>query len=122
MDFPDPKERLRRLIRSALDGAEYVGSRRPEARVFVIEARRPNGRPVELHFRGVSEAVATGEPVVGDRIRLESVGPAARLGFLRLLLPPVFRAGLGDARVRIRAGDQRIEIVCQDADWYEDSA
>jgi hypothetical protein len=122
MDFPSHKDRLKKVVLSALEGCAYESSRSPEEGVFVIAARRPSGKPVEVHFRGVKDAAATGEPPVGSRLGLGSVGDPGRFSLLRFLLPAFLRTPPDSARVRIMAGDQQIDIVCQDAEWYEDSA
>jgi hypothetical protein len=121
MDFPGPTQRLSRVVLEALDGCSYVSTRRPEQEVLVVEARRPDGRRVEVHFRGVTEWDATGEPTEGAILSFDGATSAEGFRILGLLLPPIFRKPAPPAaRVRIKAGSQRLEVVCQDAEWYED--
>jgi hypothetical protein len=90
--------------------------------MFVIEARRPDGRRVGVRFRGVEESVATDAPAPGSHMRLRGIGSATRFSFLSLLFPFLRASGFGSARVRIEAGTTRLDIVCQDAEWWEEEA
>jgi hypothetical protein len=120
--FTDQRERLRRTVRNALDGAAYQTSRSEESgRMLVVEARRPDGRLVGVRFRGVRDSKSTEEPVAGATLRLRAVdSPGSLIG---LLVPPLLRGPSSSyVRVRIEAGTARLDIVCQDAEWWEDEA
>ena len=121
LGFTDQRERLRRILHNAIDGAAYESSH-PEdgGRLLVLEARRANGTPVFVRFRGVTKSDATATPASGGSLKLDSVGSAARFSILALLFPFARRAGQSAARVRIEAGTARLEIVCEDAEWWED--
>ena len=46
--FTDQRERLRRLLHNALDGATYEGSRtQDDGRLLVIDARRSGGEAAD---------------------------------------------------------------------------
>jgi hypothetical protein len=127
LGFTDQRARLRRILDNALAGAIYDSSEREsDARVLVIHAHRGNGRAVTVTFRGVSDSEATAEPQPGASLRLKSVDlrRPALLALLDFILPfPQFRSpGSGYARVRIEAGAARLDIVCQDAEWWEEDA
>ena len=116
--FTDQRERLRRVVRNAIDGCAYEASREEEGgRMLVIEARRPDGRRVGLRFRGVRSSEATAEPASGSTLRLGSVGG---FSLLRLLFPVHRPSGFESVRVRIEAGEARLDIVCEDAEWWEE--
>jgi hypothetical protein len=116
--FQEQGRRLGAILRNAIDGCEYVSSRSEEGgRHLVIEARRSDGRNVGVRFRGVRSAEASRMPAPGTALRLRSAGPAGSP--LRYLIPPIFRAGVEASRVRIIAGETEIEIVCEDAEWWE---
>lgn len=118
--FTDQTERLRRIVENALAGATYESSREEEGgRMLVIEAKRPDGRQVGLRFRGVREADASDTPAAGSSLRLRSVASVSKFSLLGLL-SPLFRSPVrGVARVRIEAGAARLDIVCEDAEWWE---
>ncbi len=125
LGFTDQRTRLRRILDNALEGAFYDSSEREAAgRVLVLHAHRADGRPIAVTFRGVNDSQASQEPPVGASLRLKGVdllspGPLSLLGSLF----PQFRSpGPGYARVRIEAGVARLDIVCQDVDWWEDEA
>src|SRR5262245_30897570 len=115
--FTNQNERIRRTLENALSGASYAGARSEEGgRMVVIEALRSDGRRIGLRFRGVSRSDANFDATVGEKLQLRSVG-RARFGILGLL----FGGGQhGVARVRIDAGKARFDIVCQDAEWWEE--
>jgi hypothetical protein len=123
--FTDQRARLRRILENALAGALYDSSEREAGgRVLVIHAHRGNSRPVTVTFRGVKDSEATAVPVPGASLRLSSVGAvggglSSLLGFV---IPQLRSPGPGYARVRIDAGAARLDIVCQDAEWWEDDA
>lgn len=117
--FVNQTERLRRIIGSALDGAE-LDSVDVEDGNYVIRAKR-RGKRVCLRFLGVS-AVSRPALVTGMSLRLAAVR-AEKTSLLSLLLPVVFGGPrIGNARVRIEAGGGRLEIDFQDAEWWEDEA
>jgi hypothetical protein len=118
--FTDQRERLRRIVANALDGATYESSHEEEGRLLVFEVRR-SGKPIVLRFRGVSKSDASEAPASGSTIRLLGVGSADKFWLLRLLFP-LPRAGSNSARVRIEAGAARLDIVCEDAEWWESDA
>jgi hypothetical protein len=124
--FTDQHQRLRRIVENALDGATYRASHEEEPRLLVVEAARPDGRHVTLRFRGVKDSEASATPEAGATMRLLGIGSAERFSILRFLIPfPIPRTrypGGEYARVRIEAGSARLDIVCQDAEWWEDEA
>jgi hypothetical protein len=72
----------------------------------------------------VNDSQSTAEPAVGAALHVRSVdtrGPGL-LSLLGFLFPSLRSPGRGYARVRIEAGAARLDIVCQDADWWEDEA
>jgi hypothetical protein len=85
--------------------------------MVVIEALRTDGRRIHLRFRGVTKSDATLEAVPGEALRLRSIGRATRFSLLGLLFGGDSH---GASRVRIDAGKTRFEIVCQDAEWWEE--
>ena len=128
-EFPHPKNRVRRIVEAALADSSYVSSRSEnDGTMLVLQARRSDGRRVNLRFRGVRESEASSEPEFGVPLRVGSVTDArGKLGgallivfgsILSLLKPP----GPPHARVTIEAGTARLDIVCQDAEWWEDEA
>ena len=120
LDFTDQRERLRRIVENALEGATYEASREEASgQMLVIEAKRQDGRHVSVRFRGVRESVATAAPAPGSRIRISGVGSAEKFSLLRLAFPFSRGPGLGAARVRIEAGASRLDIICEDAEWWE---
>jgi hypothetical protein len=118
--FTDQRERLRRTVQNALDGAIYESSRREEdGRMLVIEAKRPDGRRVGIRFRGVRESEASEAPLPGSSLRLRGVDSAAPLSVIGFFFPFLRPGSGGVARVRIEIGTARLEIVCEDAEWWE---
>ena len=124
LNFTDQHQRLRRIVENALEGATYRASHEEEPRLLVLEAVRPDGRHVTLRFRGVKVSEASATPEAGATMRLLGVGSAERFSILRFLIfiPRTRYAGQDYARVRIEAGSARLDIVCQDAEWWEDEA
>ena len=120
--FTDQRERLRRIVENALRGPSYESSRQEEPRLLVLEARRPDGRQVIVRFRGVRESDANEMPAQGADIRRLSVGSAEKFSLTRLFFPFIRGAGAGASRVRIEAGAARLNIVCEDAEWWEPDA
>ena len=120
VEFTDQRGRLERIVRNALDGSLYEASREEESgRMLVIEATRPEGKHVGLRFRGVKDSQSTETPAAGAPLMLRGVGSAERFSLLRVFFPFFRTPGAGYARVRIDAGNARLEIVCQDAEWWE---
>lgn len=120
LPFTDQRGRLRRVVTSALQGTTYASSREEEAgRLLVIEADKPGGYRVVLRFRGVRSAESTGDPVVGSPLRLQSVGAPGNF-FQRLVESSLQKRLAAESRVTIQAGAARLDIVCQDAEWWEE--
>ena len=124
--FTDQTQRLRRVVGNALDGASFVASRSEEdGRHLTIEARRPDGRMVTVRFRAVKDAEATSGTTAGVPLRLKNVtagGGGCLLPFAGRLLPALRSVPRGSSRVRIAAGDAELDIICEDAEWWEDEA
>jgi hypothetical protein len=78
------------------------------------------GKGVTLRFRGVKDSNTSEAPTAGV-MQLRSVKGGSG-GCLSLGLFGRNNPGIGYARVRIDVGDARLEIVCQDAEWWEDEA
>lgn len=118
--FTDQNGRVRRTLEVALGGdSVYETSRsEEEGRFVVIEARRGDGQAVGVRFRGVRESTMSSEPEAGVALRLRSVG-APGLSLLKLFLPGMRNVAGGYVRVRIEAGAAMLDIVCQDAEWWE---
>ena len=117
--FTDQRDRLRRIVDKALTGTSYESSRQEDTRMLVLEARRPGGTKVMVRFRGVRESQANDTPQAGAAIRHVSVGSAEKFSLIRLFFPFIRGPGSGAARVRIETGATRMDIVCEDAEWWE---
>jgi hypothetical protein len=123
--FTNQTDRLRRIVSNALDGTTYQTSyiEEQERRHLVIEARRADGRLVNVRFRAVKDSVATADVPAGAPLRLNSVAAGGGCLVPSRFFPHLFpNVPAGSARVRIRAGDVRLDIVCEDAEWFEDEA
>jgi len=124
LGFTDQRGRLRRILENSLEGALYDSSETEEdGRMVVVHAHRPDGRAVSVRFRAVASSDASEAPLPDAVIKLRDVD-LANPGCLSLLAfaVPRFRSpGPGYARVRIDAGAARLDIVCQDAEWWEDA-
>jgi hypothetical protein len=123
--FTDQRARLRRILLNAFSDAAYDSSEREsDGRVLVLHAHRPDGRKVSVTFRGVKDSRASLEPAAGVALRLREVDihRPGLLSLLGLVFPQLRSPDPGYARVRIEAGAARLDIVCQDADWWEDDA
>ena len=119
LGFTDQRNRLRRIVENALAGTSYESSRRENGSILVVEARRPGGIQVVVRFRGVRDSSSDSEPIAGSEIRRLDVGSAEGFSLVRLFFPFLRGPGSGATRVRIHAGSTRLEIVCEDADWWE---
>ena len=119
-EFPGPQDRIRRVLNTALVDCTYVSSQ-PEGdgSIFVLLARRPDGREVGVRFRGVKNSTGDSGPAAGAALTVKSVkreGLSLVSRFFPILKPP----GPMYARVRIDAGPATLDIVCQDAEWWEE--
>ena len=116
-DFTNQRDRLHKVVENALNGATYLSSRDEDGRVLLLEAKRA-GKYVFVRFRGVRQSDATATPESGAGLRFIGVGSADKFSLLRFFFP-FARPGSGAARVRIEAGSARLDIVCEDAEWWE---
>ena len=122
-EFPHPKNRVRRIVEAALADCSYLSSRSEDGgSMLLLQARRSDGRRVSVRFRGVRESEATAEPEFGTPLRVVSVGNGNRFNLISTVLPILKPPGPPHARVTIEAGTARLNIVCQDAEWWEDEA
>ena len=122
--FTDQRSRLRRILENSLEGALYDSSETEEGgRMVVLHGQRPDGKRVSVRFRAVSSSDASEEPQPGAAISVRDVGlvNAGCLSLLAFAFPRFRSPGPGYARVRIDAGSARLDIVCQDAEWWEDA-
>jgi hypothetical protein len=122
--FTDQRARLRRILENSLEGALYDSSETEEdGRMVVLHAHRSDGKRVSVRFRAVSSSDASEEPQPGAAITVRDVGlvNAGCLSLLAFAFPRFRSPGPGYARVRIDAGSARLDIVCQDAEWWEDA-
>ena len=123
--FTDQRERLRRIVENALEGCTYDSSREEEGRLLLVEARRQaDGARVYLRFRGVERSEATADPAPGSAIRLGGVGAPRGSGILDFVIPfrRLFRPRSNALRVSLAVGSARIEVFCEDAEWWEETA
>jgi hypothetical protein len=124
LGFTDQRGRLRRILENALQGALYDSSETEEdGRRVVVHAHREGGQRVSVRFRAVASSDATAEPAAGDSMSVRSVDLAGSgcLSLLAFAVPRFRSPGPGYARVRIDIGAARLDIVCQDAEWWEDA-
>jgi hypothetical protein len=122
-EFPHPKNRVRRIVESALADSSYVSSQSEgTGGTLLLQARRANGKRVSVRFRGVRESNATAEPEFGTPLRVVKVGNGNGFNIISTLIPILKPPGPPHARVTIQAGTARLDIVCQDAEWWEDEA
>jgi hypothetical protein len=120
-EFPSPKDRIRTILEQALRDTTYVSSTSEDGGSRLhLRANRSDGRRVNVRFRGVRESESTAEPEPGAPLSLQGVGNADKLFFLRGLTSLFKPPPPPGARVRIDAGAARLEIVCQDAEWWEE--
>ena len=122
-EFPGPQDRVRRVLDSALVDCTFVSSMTEDGgRTFVLVARRGDGRSVGVRFRGLRDADDADpqrKPEAGTSLSVRSVkreGGSLVSRFFPLIKPP----GPMYARVRIDAGPATLDIVCQDAEWWEE--
>jgi hypothetical protein len=121
MAHTDPRLRIRNTLTQALSGTVYDSSRRDGDTVFVLRVRRATGKTADLRFLGLKTCEVDMEPEIGSALTLRGVGsPDSSL--LRLFVPRVLRGPSFSSRVRIDAGKARLEIVCEDVEWWEDDA
>jgi hypothetical protein len=128
LGFTDQRARLGRILENSIEGAAYESSETEEGgRMVVLRARRPDGQRVAVRFRAVSSSDASEDPQAGATLSLRSISVNSG-GCLSLLSPFwLFRRGpfgapvADSARVTIDAGAARLDIVCQDAEWWEDA-
>jgi hypothetical protein len=128
LGFTDQRGRLLRILENSIQGAMYDSSETEEdGRMVVLHAHRRDGQRLTVRFRAVSSSDASEEPQPGATISLRGVD-SAEGGCLSLFryLPPfrftrISAPVAGSARVRIDAGAARLDIVCQDAEWWEDT-
>lgn len=128
VSFTDQRARLRRILENSLEGALYNSSETEEdGRIVVLHAHRPDGRQVSVRFLAVTSSDATEEPNPGARLTVRGVDVrqggclSLLMGFVLFLAPRQRAPVAGSARVRIDAGSARLDIVCQDAEWWEDA-
>jgi hypothetical protein len=121
--FTDQGQRLRRILANSLEGSVYDSTVAQDGgRMLVVRAHRSDGGVVNVRFRAVKDAEATKYPDAGGIMHVRSVDidPGGCLSLVGLLIPRFRGPGKGYSRVRIDAGASRLEIICQDAEWWED--
>jgi hypothetical protein len=102
------------LLASALEGATFVSLREDRGRLL-LEGRR-GIRSVHVRFLGVREQKLPEPSPDAAVMRVKAVGQSGSL-VRRLLMGS---HAMNPSRVTIQAGDAEIEIVCEDAEWWED--
>jgi hypothetical protein len=121
-EFPGPDHRVRRVLEQALINCNYVSSGPEEGgKTFVLRVSRSDGRSVGVRFHGLRDGMPDDgrRPEAGGAITVRSVKREG--GSLVSRLFPIFvPPGPIYARVRIDAGPATLEIVCQDAEWWEE--
>ena len=125
LGFTDQRARMRRILENALNGALYDSSESEEdGRMVVLHGHRPGGALTSVRFRAVESSEATVEPEAGAPMTIHGVDVASSgcLSLLGFVIPSLRSPGQGYTRVRIDIGAARLEIVCQDAEWWEDPA
>lgn len=120
--FTDQRGRIRRVLENALPGCTYVSSERDTEGATLLLTGRRGGKRVNVRFRAVKKSDASAEPASGSALRLRGVGSGSKFSLLGMLFPLFRTPGPAYARVTIDAGDARLDIVCQDAEWWEDEA
>ncbi len=118
LSFTYQRGRIRRIVEAALNDTTFVESHSEDnGRMVAITASKNGDRRV-VRFRAVRDSKSNQEPEPGVALRLRDVGSADGFSLLRLFFP-FFRAS-GYAHVRIDAGQARLEITCQDAEWWQE--
>jgi hypothetical protein len=107
------KGRLRRLLTSAIDGTSFISVEEEGGKV-VLAARR-NGLALHVRFLGVKSKTLPDDVPSGTVLKVRKVTEAGSL-LRRIFL----RSAMSQSRVTIQAGDSVIEVVCEDAEWWED--
>jgi hypothetical protein len=115
----DPRARIRNIINRALSGSTYQASHKDGDRILVLEARRANGKQVNVRFLGMKSSDTDTEPDRGAALKVVSVGEPDT-SVLRVFMPRVLRVPSHAVRVRIEVGKAKLEIVCEDVEWWED--
>jgi hypothetical protein len=119
-EFPGPEQRIRRILETALADCTYVTSRiEDDGSQLVLQARRSGGREVGVRFRGVKESEINVQPEPGAVLRVRNVKREG-LSLVSRLFPLLKPPGPMYARVRIDAGPATLDVVCQDAEWWEE--
>ena len=119
-EFPGPQDRIRRILDNALVDCTYVSSQpEGEGARLVLLARRADGRTVGVRFRGVRDGAGGVGPEPGVPLTVRSVRREG-LSLVNRLFPLFKPPGPTYARVRIDAGPATLDIVCQDAEWWEE--
>jgi hypothetical protein len=113
--------RLQRILENAVTDSTYWSSTVPQSRQLLLEMRR-RGKRVNVLFRGVSDSSTQAEPEKGVPLKLSRIRGASGWSWRRLLPIPVPDRMAAAQRVTIAAGGAKLEIVCEDADWWEDEA
>ena len=114
----DHKDRIRHIVKSALDDTSFMSLEREAAASLVLKVRRSNGTGIGVRFLGVSESSSDVAPEPESRMVLRDV---TGTGPLWTILIPILRKPSYSVRVRIEAGAARLEIVCEDVEWWEES-
>jgi hypothetical protein len=121
-EFPGPEARIRRILETALVDCAFVSSHAEDGgRQFVLQARRSGGRGVGVRFRGMKDAApeTMRSPDPGTPLKVRSV-KRDHISLVSRLFPIFKPPGPAYARVRIDAGPATLDIVCQDAEWWEE--
>jgi len=123
--FTDQRDRMKRTLNNALAGATYESSHEEGPSILVLEARRvEGGQHIGVRFLGVQRWDGSFEPSPGTPIVLRGVTSSSKgISFLLSLLNPYARTRLvTGSRVRIDVGAARLDIECQDVEWWQDDA
>jgi len=124
LNFTDQQGRMRRILENSIEGTLYDSSEtEEEGHMVVLHGHRQDGTKVSVRFRAVFSSDASEEPEPGAVMSVRGVdlvrpGCLSALGFV---FPRFRTVGAGNTRVRIDAGAARLDIVCQDAEWWDDT-
>lgn len=118
-EFPGPQDRIRRILEGVLVDCTYEASRQEGDTNLVLHGRRKDGKDVFVRFRGVKDSDTDVQPERGAPLALKDVKRES-VGFVSRFFPIIKPPGPAHARVRIEAGSATLEIVCQDAEWWEE--